>query len=44
MLSTDDVINLELLHRVINAGHSRLPVYNGTNKQARVMGRLAKRM
>ena len=38
MLSSDDVINDELLGRVIQAGHSRVPVYAMENKQARLPG------
>ena len=34
MLSSDDEINDDLLHRVIVAGHSRMPVYAQNNKQA----------
>ena len=33
MLSGDAVINQELLARVLAAGHSRVPVYEGDNKQ-----------
>lgn len=33
MLPADAVINMELLHRVISAGHSRVPVYS-ESKQA----------
>ncbi|KAL4420313.1 hypothetical protein ABPG77_010218 [Micractinium sp. CCAP 211/92] len=32
MLAADDVINMELLHKVINAGHSRVPVYSGSRQ------------
>ena len=42
MLSTSAVINLELLHQIINAGHSRVPVYNGDNKQVGGWGRWAR--
>ena len=34
MLSSDATISKELLAEVIAAGHSRMPVYEGTNKQA----------
>lgn len=33
MLSSEAVINKPLLERVIAAGHSRVPVYEGDNKQ-----------
>lgn len=39
MLSSDDEINDELLQRVIQAGHSRVPVYAQNNKQVGHAGR-----
>ena len=35
MLSSEAVITQELLVKVIAAGHSRVPVYEGDNKQVR---------
>lgn len=33
MLSTDDVLDRPTLRRILDTGHSRIPVYHGTNKQ-----------
>jgi len=33
MLSSDAEVNDELLLRILERGHSRLPVYEGENKQ-----------
>lgn len=35
MVSNEAVIDRALVERVVAAGHSRLPVYEGENKQVR---------
>lgn len=35
MISSDAEVNDELLLKILQRGHSRLPVYEGNNKQAR---------
>lgn len=38
MISSDAEVNDELLLKILQRGHSRLPVYEGGNKQASVSG------
>ena len=39
MLSSDDVIDMDLCAEIVNHGHSRIPVYNGTDRK-NIMGLL----
>lgn len=36
MLPADAVINMDLLHKVIHAGHSRVPVYSESRQASRL--------
>lgn len=37
MISSDAEVNDELLLKILQRGHSRLPVYEGNNKQVRAL-------
>lgn len=38
MISSDAEVNDELLLKILQRGHSRLPVYEGNNKQVGALG------